>query len=119
MGKKDRKYEGIYLDTTQKDVYYHRPLIDGKLTYRKLPVFGLTAALNLKRTLDSNQTLAQHGAAKDPYAEPPPTVGVLIAAYKAAGCPKKKGRVRIGKQLAQEENRLSKLDEFWKDRRAD
>ena len=112
------KYKGIYQDTKSKqaDVYYHRPIIDGKPTIRKLDAFGLIAAWDLKRILDTKQTFAEHGAAKDPYAEPPPTVAVLIAAYKAAGCPRKKGRVRTGKALDQVNYQLAKLEAFWGNR---
>lgn len=122
MNKTKRRWkgqgEGVYLDTFSNR-YYHRPVINGKSTFRLLDVRTLTEARALKARLDSSQTLHANGLEKDPYGAAPMTVGELIEGYRAKDCPLKNHQPRQGTQLDQELSRLQFLENYWKHRRAD
>lgn len=109
---------GIYQDPRTGN-FYHRPKINGKPTWRKLPVANLTVAKKLKDALDSKQALFEAGLEKDPYASPAPTVGVLMDAFEAAGYPTVAGHAREGEQIRHAKQRLVRLRSFWAPKQCD
>lgn len=109
---------GIYRDANTKKLF-HRPLINGKRTFRLLKVHTVKKARALKGDLDSSQTMHANGLEKDPYAAPACKVSELIEGYKAAGCPCRDESPREGVQLDQELSRLKFLEPFWGMRQAD
>lgn len=113
----ERVGDGLY--RSQYGKLYSRPVINGKRTFRKLKARTIKEAKAELAALQTEAARAAVGLGRDPYGPAPATVGKLIEAYQAAGCPTVKGGPRSGRQLILEKRRTDKLMQFWKDRPAD
>lgn len=103
--------DGIYRDPRTGNLY-HRPVIAGKRTTRKLTATTLTMARKEKAALGTRQLEARLGLAIDPYAALL-TIGELAKEWLARNCPDRKGRERIGESLDAEKARVTRLLPFW------
>jgi len=102
--------------------FFEKVKIGGKWTFRLLSVCNVTAARELARKNQSNQSLAQAGVAgvKDPYANNSGAeLSSLFNGWIEANCPGKKQRTKSGKQLDQELSRIGFLRSFWDAKRVD
>lgn len=88
--------------------YYERPKINGRWTFRKLPVANLEAAKLLRSKRRTDQGLASAGLASDPYAHSV-LIREILLAWEKAGCPYRKLKPRHGKALEEEKRRIKNL----------
>lgn len=107
---------GIYRHT-ERPGFYHRPIIGGRRTWRKLKSTTLTMARKEFSALKTRQLEAKLGVALDPYSKLL-SVGVLAKEWRRLNCPDRRGRERSGDYLAAEVAKLKRLLPFWKDREA-
>ncbi len=100
---------GIYRKSTN-DVYYERPKVNGKRTWRSL------ATSNLKHAREElHRRRAAIGTHNDPYAETEAVmVGEIISRYQKDGYLDKNLNGRAGGTLIEETRNCGTLLEFWK-----
>src|SRR5687767_11343035 len=91
---------------------YCHPVIGGKPNFRKLKAHSIRLAKDELAARKTDQSRAAFGLAADPY-EKTRTIGQLIEAYKAAGCPDQRRQARTGKPWKQEISRLSLLGPWF------
>lgn len=108
--------DGLYRDPRTGNLY-HRPVINGDRTARKLNATTLTMARRELAVLKTRQLESRLGIALDPYAKLV-TIGQLAKEWKLRGCPDRKGVARVGDSLQTETARLDRLLPFWSDREA-
>ncbi len=101
---------GIYRKISN-GVYYERPNVSGKRTWRSLET------TNLKHAREQlYKRRAAIGTNKDPYAEQEAvTVGEIISRYQTDGYLDKNLNGRTGGTLVEETRNCGKLLEFWND----
>ena len=100
---------GIYRNTSS-DVYFERPKVNGKRTWRSLETTNLKHARE-----ELHKRRAAVGTSKDPYAETEAvTVGEIINRYKKDGYLDKNLGGRSGGTLIEETRNCGTLLEFWK-----
>lgn len=97
--------------------YFHRTVINGGRTYRKLPSQTEREARRDLAALETDQARSKLGLVADPYAPAPPTVKELVDAYVAQGCPID-NVPRVNSNLALALRRLSKPTEFFGNQKA-
>ena len=107
---------GIYRDS-RTDNLYHRPIIGGRRTARKLNSTTLTMARKEVAALKTRQLEARIGLQLDPYATLL-TIGELAKEWLLHDCLDRRGRRRLGQNLEAESARLKRLLPFWKDKEA-
>jgi integrase len=99
---------GIYRNTSS-NVYFERPKIHGRRTWRSLETSNLKYARE-----ELHKRRAAVGTDKDPYAEPEAaTVGEIISRYQKDGYLDKNLSGRTGGTLVEEERNCGKLLQFW------
>ena len=96
---------GAYVDP-KTNLFYVRPTVDGKRTWRRLAANRQREAIDEARTLLSDQARAKLGLAKDPFGLQGGTVSELIKEYLEAGCPHRRGKQRTPEFVAAETKRL-------------
>lgn len=118
MSRFSRVAEGIYREDDSGHLY-ERPWVHGRRTWRRL------ASITIKTArAEISARRADHGRAKldlaeDPYAPKTATsVGQILDAYVAAGCPDARRQQREGRQLDQEKWRCNNLMKWWANRPA-
>ena len=100
---------GIYRNTSS-GVYFERPKVNGKRTWRSLETANLKHARE-----ELHKRRAAKGTNKDPYVEAEVvTVGEVINRYKIDGYLDKSLSARSGGTLVEETRNCGTLLEFWK-----
>ena len=110
--------ERIYRDA-RTNHFYERPWVNGRRTWRLLPAVNLKVAREALASRRTDAARAALGLARDPYGPQSATVGEILNAYTAAGCPDRELRPRRAQGLAAEGWRIGQLLPFWKARLAE
>lgn len=111
MAKRSNIGHGVYQDSVT-GVYYVRPWINGKRTWRKLDAVKERYAIEEARAKFTDHKRAKSGMVKSPFA----TTGLfqmISDAYAAASCPNKRLEPRPGEFTEGEKLRLAHLNAFF------
>lgn len=112
MARLERVADGIYRDTITGKLK-HRPIINGRRTWRNFTATTITKARVELAALKMAQLNARlHGGA-DPYADPV-YISELAKKWKKLDCPDRKDIPRTGESLKAEKAKLDRLLPFWK-----
>jgi integrase len=103
---------GLYKDD-RKGVYWVRPWVDGRRTWRHLRAVTERLALEEARALLTDHARSRIGTAKSPFAPQSDTFADMADLYLAAKCPDKRLQTRALGFCAVEADRITYLKRFF------